>query len=301
MSAKDLRGLISALLVPYDEQGQPNEAGLRQIIRHNIDKMKIDGLYVGGSTGENFMLETATKKRIFDIVKDEVGDEVALIAQVGSANVYESIELGQYATDLGYDAISAVTPFYYKFSFDEVKQFYFDIIDAVDNRMIVYSIPFLTGVNIGVEQFAELFAREEIIGVKFTAADLYQLERLRQRFPNQLIWSGFDEMLLPAVVHKVDGAIGSTYNVNAPRARKIMQLAAAGNNDEALRYQHESNDLISAILANGLYPTIKQLLVLEGCDAGPFLSRKPMASATSAQIARAKEIHEAYIKNMPLD
>lgn len=301
MSTKDLRGLISALLVPFDEQGQPNEAGLRQIIRHNIDKMKIDGLYVGGSTGENFMLETSTKKRIFDIVKDEVGDDVALIAQVGSPNLYEAIELGQYATDLGYDAISAVTPFYYKFSFEEVKQFYFDIIDAVDNRMIVYSIPFLTGVNIGVEQFAELFARKEIVGVKFTAADFYQLERLRLRFPNHLIWSGFDEMLLPAVVHKVDGAIGSTYNVNAPRARKIMQLAAAGKNDEALHYQHESNDLISAILANGLYPTIKQLLVLEGCDAGPFLSRKPMASATSAQIARTKEIHEAYIKNMPRD
>lgn len=295
----DLRGLISALLVPYDAYGQPNEAGLRQIIRHNIDKMKIDGLYVGGSTGENFMLDGATKRRIFEIVKDEVGDAVALIAQIGSSNLYESIELGQYATELGYDAVSAVTPFYYKFSFPEVKQYYFDIVQAVDNRMIVYSIPFLTGIDIGVEQFAELFANDKIIGVKFTAADFYLLERLRLRFPDHLIWSGFDEMLLAAVMYRVDGAIGSTYNVNAPRARKIMELVKAGNNGEALRYQHESNDLISAILANGLYSTIKQLLVLEGCDAGPFLSRKPMASATEAQIARAKEIHEAYIQTMP--
>lgn len=133
----DIKGLISALLVPFTAEGKINEKGLRQIVRHNLDKMQADGLYVGGSTGENFMLDTASKKEIFAIVKDEAGDKGALIAQIGSPNLYESIELGQYATGLGYQAISAVTPFYYKFSFEEVKQYYFDIVAAVDNRMIV--------------------------------------------------------------------------------------------------------------------------------------------------------------------
>lgn len=173
MANEDLKGLISALLVPYNEDGTVNEAGLRQVIRHNIENMKIDGLYVGGSSGENFMLEKETKKQIFDIVKDEVKNEVILIAQVGGTNLYEAIELGQYATELGYDAISAVTPFYYKFSFEEVKQYYFDLVDKVDNRMIIYSIPALTGVEIGVSQFKELFENDKIIGVKFTAADFF--------------------------------------------------------------------------------------------------------------------------------
>ena len=53
---KNLKGIFSALLVSFNEDGSINEKGLRQIIRHNIDKMKVDGLYVGGSTGENFML-----------------------------------------------------------------------------------------------------------------------------------------------------------------------------------------------------------------------------------------------------
>ncbi len=114
---RDLKGIFSALLVSFNEDGTINEKGLRQIIRHNIDKMKVDGLYVGGSTGENFMLSTEEKKEIFRIAKDEAKDQIALIAQVGSVNLKEAVELGKYATELGYDCLSAVTPFYYKFSF----------------------------------------------------------------------------------------------------------------------------------------------------------------------------------------
>ena len=70
-----------------------------------------------------------------------------------------------------------------------------------------------------LEQFGELFENKKIIGVKFTAADFYLLERLRKAYPNHLIYAGFDEMMLPATVLGVDGAIGSTFNVNGIRAR----------------------------------------------------------------------------------
>ena len=75
---RNLKGIFSALLVSFNEDGSINEKGLREIIRYNIDKMKIDGLYVGGSTGENFMLSTEEKKQIFRIAKDEAKDQVAV-------------------------------------------------------------------------------------------------------------------------------------------------------------------------------------------------------------------------------
>ena len=62
---KDLKGLYSALLIPFDENGEVKEEGLRQVIEHNINVSKIDGLYVNGSSGENFLLNTAQKKQIF--------------------------------------------------------------------------------------------------------------------------------------------------------------------------------------------------------------------------------------------
>lgn len=291
---KNLTGIFSALLVSYNEDGSINEQGLRQIIRHNIDNMKVDGLYVGGSTGENFMISTEEKKEIFRIAKDEVKDQVALIAQVGSVNLKEAVELGKYATELGYDSLSAVTPFYYKFSFAEIKHYYETIIAETGNNMIIYSIPFLTGVNIGVEQFGELFQNPKVLGVKFTAGDFYLLERLKKAYPNHLIWAGFDEMMLPAVALGVDGAIGSTFNINGIRARQIFDLTRAGKLDEALAIQHTTNDLIEGILANGLYLTIKEILKLQGVDAG--YCREPMtAKATPEQIAQAKVLKEKFL------
>lgn len=291
---KNLKGIFSALLVSFNEDGSINEQGLRQIIRYNIDKMKVDGLYVGGSTGENFMLSTEEKKAIFRIAKDEAKDQIALIAQVGSVNLKEAVELGKYATELGYDSLSAVTPFYYKFSFPEIKNFYETIIRETGNKMIVYSIPFLTGVNIGVSQFAELFENPNIIGVKFTAGDFYLLERLRKAFPTHLIYAGFDEMMLPAAVLGVDGAIGSTFNVNGIRARQIFELAQQGKIKEALAIQNVTNDLIEGILGNGLYQTIKGLLEEEGIQAG--YCREPMTKALSeTQKTVVKELKAKYL------
>lgn len=295
MSHDDLKGIHSALLISINEDGTLNEEGLREIVRHNIDSMKVDGLYVGGSTGENFIIDTEMKKRIFEVVKDEVAGAVKLIAQVGGTNVYEAIELAKFTTDLNYDAISAVTPFYYPYSFEEIKEYYKMIAESVDNRLIIYSIPALTGVNISVENFKELFEIDNIIGVKFTAADFFLLERLRKACPNELILSGFDEMLLPAVVSGVDGAIGSTYNVNGIKAREIFEKTKNNDIDKARALQHETNDLIEAILNNDLYPTIKELLKLYGANAG--FSRKPMASATDEQVKVAKDIFDKYLKN----
>lgn len=292
MSQRDLKGLFSALLVSFDEDGNVNEKGLRQIIRYNIDVNHMDGLYVGGSTGENFMLSTDEKKRIFEIAKDEAKDDLTLIAQVGSVNLKESVELAHFVTELGYDAISAVTPFYYKFTFDEIKHYYDTIINGVDNRMIIYSIPFLTGVDMSLSQFGELFKNPKIVGVKFTQADFYLLERIRKTFPDKLIYAGFDEMLLPATVLGVDGAIGSTYNINGKRARQIFELAKAEKITEALGIQHVTNDLITDILDNGLYGTIKLLLQEAGVDAG--FCREPMKKYTPEMKARAKEIYKKY-------
>ncbi len=287
-----MKGIFSALLMSFDENGNINERGLREIVRHNIDEMKVDGLYVGGSTGENFMLSTQEKRKVFEIVKDEAKQKVKLIAQVGSINLKEAVELSKYATDLGYDCLSAVTPFYYKFDFQEIKDYYYTIIEESKNNMIVYSIPMLTGVNMTLDNFSELFQNEKIIGIKFTAPDFYLLERLRSKFENKFIYSGFDEMLLPALSLNVDGAIGSTFNVNGIRAREILNFVSQNNLEKAREVQKVTNDLISEISSNGLYQTLKLILEEFGVNAG--FCKKPFKKETNEMKLKAKEIFLKY-------
>lgn len=287
-----MKGIFSALLTSFDENGKINEKGVRELVRHNIDTMKVDGLYVGGSTGETFLMSTEEKKRVFEIVKDEAKDDIKLIAQVGSINLSESIELGQFATKLGYNALSAVTPFYYKFTFEEIKTYYNEIIQHTGNDMIVYSIPVLTGTSMSVEQFEQLFENEKIIGIKYTSGDMYMLERLRNKFPNHLLYNGFDECLISASVLNVDGAIGSTFNVTAPLAKEVLALVKEGKIQEALKVQSKMNGFIEEIIDNGLYQTIKQILTIQGVDAG--YCKKPFTKLTPKGIERAKEINNKY-------
>ncbi|MDY0394056.1 N-acetylneuraminate lyase [Virgibacillus halophilus] len=283
-----MKGLFSALLVPFDEKGNIKEQGLRDIVRQNIEVQQVDGLYVNGSSGENFMLSTEQKKTIFQIVSEENAGKVKLIAQVGSINLDEAVELGKYATSLGYDSLSAVTPFYYKFSFEEIKHYYETIIAETNNNMIIYAIPALTGVSMDVAQFDELFQNEKIIGVKYTDGNFFMLERLRKRYPNKLIYSGFDEMLIYGVISGVDGAIGSTYNINGKRAKQIMALCHEGKVDEAYEVQHVTNDLIEKVLDLGLYQTLKEVLNQKGFDAGTC--KKPMSGFDSSKIEEVKKL-----------
>ena len=289
---EQLKGLYAALLVPFDENGQVKEEGLKQIAKNAIEVEQLDGLYVNGSSGENFLISKEQKKQIFKVVKEAVGNDVKLIAQVGSLDLNEAIELGKYATNLGYDALSAVTPFYYPFSFEEIKQYYFDIIEATQNKMIIYAIPDLTGVNISINQFEELFDNEKIVGVKYTAPNFFLLERIRKAFPDKLILSGFDEMLVQAVISGVDGAIGSTYNVNGRRARQIYELAREGKIEEAYKIQHDTNNIIETVLSMGIYPTLKEILKTRGIDGG--VPKRPFSPFNEANRKELNQLIETY-------
>ncbi len=151
-------------MTAFNDDDTLNEQGTREMIRYNIDHNRVDGLYIGGSTGESFMLSTEERERVYKIAFEETAGAVDLIAQVGSVNLIEAKTLAKYAVDLGYKTISAVPPFYYKFSFDQIKDYYDQILEDVDAEMIIYSIPALSGVSLSLDQFTKLFENKKNCG-----------------------------------------------------------------------------------------------------------------------------------------
>ena len=285
-----MKGIFSALLGAFDAEGRPDLEGVRRVVRHNLE-LGVDGLYVCGSTGENFLMERADKEAILKTVAEEAGGKIKLIAHIGSNVVEELDALCDQAAEWGYDAVSAVTPYYYKFSAGEIRDYYRHIADRSKLPLIIYNIPLLTSVSLTREDFAVLFEHPNIMGVKFTAQDFYLLERVRTLYPDKVIYSGFDEMLLSAAVLGIDGAIGSTWNVIGHWAKALLAAVEKGNLATARLIQSNINSVVDQLLGAGLYPTLKELLALRGAACGGC--RFPMGETTIQHKAAAMALDAA--------
>jgi len=225
------KGIFPALLTPFDSRNKISETALAQLIEMNIQK-GVRGFYVCGSTAEVFLLREEERKALYRLVKDIAGDRVTLIAHVGDVSTEKAQEYARLAEELGYDAISAVAPFYYKFSFDEIKRYYFDIVSAVDLPMVVYNFPNFSGVNLSVDQIGQFLGDDRFLGVKHTSNDYFALSQFKTAFPHKVIYNGFDEMMLAGLSMGADGGIGSTYNFMADKFIRLMSLFAENRMDE---------------------------------------------------------------------
>lgn len=288
---KKFEGICAALLTPYDEMGRVNHRVLRDNVRWLI-KQGIDGFYVCGSTGEAFLLSMDERKAILDTVCQANGGEKTVIAHVGQIATGQAIELGQHARQAGVDAISSISPFYYKFSMEEIKQYYFDLMESVQMPFFIYNFPAFSGFSLTPEILDDMCACPYVAGVKFTSSDFFQLERMKKAHPKLTIWNGYDEMLLSGLSAGADGGIGSTYNVLCPAIRQIYDAYRAGDSARALKYQHIANDMISVICKLGVFPAVKAILGFEGMDFGGC--RKPFGGLDAEGTRLIKTAYDAY-------
>ena len=217
--ATNLRGVMAALLTPFDQQQALDKASLRRLVQFNIQQ-GIDGLYVGGSTGEAFVQSLSEREQVLEIVAEEAKGKIKLIAHVGCVSTAESQQLAASAKRYGFDAVSAVTPFYYPFSFEEHCDHYRAIIDSADGLpMVVYNIPALSGVKLTLDQINTL-------------------------------------VTLPGV----DGGIGSTYNIMGWRYQGIVKALKEGDIQTAQKLQTECNKVIDLLIKTGVFRGLKTVL-----------------------------------------
>ena len=274
-------GIFPALLTPFDKNNKINEKALEELIELNIKK-NVKGFYVCGSTAEVFLLTSDERRQLMKLVKDIVGNRCTLISHVGAISTDEAKRNAQHAEELGYDAISAVSPFYYKFSFNEIKNYYFDIVGSVNLPMIIYNFPNFSGVNLTSDNFSEFLTDPRFIGVKHTSNDYYAMERIIAKFPDKVMYNGFDEMFLAGISMGADGGIGSTYNFMAEKFIKMQKLVAEGNVSESQRIQKEVNVIIQALIKVGVMQGEKAVLCAMGMDFG--YARAPFAKPSDEAI-----------------
>ena len=275
------QGIFTAMITPYDENNRVDTKQLEKLVAFNLEK-GVKGFYVTGSTGEAFLLTKEERKLIMEVIKS-AAPEATVIAHVGSLNEAEAIELACHAYKLGYDAVSSVAPFYYKFSFDEIKNYYFRIADAAQLPMFVYHIPTFSGVNMGKEEMAQFLRDDRFAGIKYTSNDFFTMEQCKTNFPGKVVFNGFDEMFLAGLSMGADGAIGSTYNFMADKFVKIKALFEANDLPAAQAIQKEANRIIALLCKVGVLQAEKEILNQLGFRVGTC--RRPFGELTAEQKA----------------
>ncbi|EPB2167639.1 N-acetylneuraminate lyase [Klebsiella aerogenes] len=290
-----LRGVMPALLTPFDAQQNIDRASLRRLVRFNIEQ-GVDGVYVGGSTGEAFVQSLSEREEVLEIVAEEAKGKITLIAHVGCVSTAESQQLAAAAKRYGFDAVSAVTPFYYPFSFEEHCDHYRAIIDSADGiPMVVYNIPALSGVKLTLEQINQLVTLPGVGALKQTSGDLYQMEQIRREHPELVLYNGYDEIFASGLLAGADGGIGSTYNIMAWRYLGIVQALKEGDTAKAQQLQHECNKVIDLLVKVGVFRGLKTVLHYMDVLSVP-LCRKPFAPVEDKFQAELKALAQQLMQ-----
>jgi N-acetylneuraminate lyase len=245
-------------------------------------------VFVTGTTGECHSLSCAERIAIYDAwaaAAPAAGVEV--IAHVGSHVLEEACTLARHAAGLGFRAVSAVAPSYYRPpTLDTLIDWCAAVAAAAPALpFYYYDIPSMTGVTFPVERFlaAAPLRIPTLAGVKFTNADLVSYRRALDvagdRF--DLPW-GMDEMLLGALATGARGGVGSTYNFAMPLYLELRGALEAGDLAEARRRQSIAVAMIDTIGTHGFMGTAKALMTRLGAPVGP--ARPPHDNPTRDQV-----------------
>jgi len=270
-----LKGVVPALMTAFKhDAAQSFDAENTKKLCRFLADAGVNGLYVGGSSGEMILMSVDERKALLEAAMEAVeGTNVAIVAHVGAMSTADTLELARHAESVGADALSSVTPLYFKYTVREVTHYYERIAGETSVPVVIYNIPGMTGLSLNREQLGSLLSIPNICGMKFTCSDFCQLERLISDFPDKVFYNGADEMLLSGLAAGAHGGIGTTYNFMPEKFVKIYNDFKAGRIDEARKTQGEANEIICTILKHGGMASSKYLIQRRGIDCG--LCREP--------------------------
>ena len=101
-SVKDIRGVIPAMVTPFDENEALDLARTRALTAKLIED-GAQGLYLTGSTGEGFLCTSDERKAFVETVLDEAAGRIPVIVHVGAISTLASEDLARHAARAGAD------------------------------------------------------------------------------------------------------------------------------------------------------------------------------------------------------
>jgi 4-hydroxy-tetrahydrodipicolinate synthase len=271
-----IRGVLTAMVTPFDEGGAVDEAAARRLASHLLEHGS-HGIVVAGSTGECPTLTDAEEISLLRAVLDEVGGRATVVCGTGTNDTRHSIELTKAAAEAGADAALVVAPYYNKPNPAGIRAHFEAVAAAVPELPIIaYNIPSRVVVNMPPSLLRELGRIENVVAVKQANNDeLEQVEGLD-------LLAGNDDAFLATLELGGAGGILVASHLVGPRMREMWDAAQAGDLARAREIDAGLRVLYAALGVTTNPIPVKAALEMTGLIPSDAL-RLPLVPADGAQ------------------
>jgi 4-hydroxy-tetrahydrodipicolinate synthase len=218
-------GVGSALVTPFMNNGDLDEAAVRRLARRQIDA-GIHFLCPCGTTGESPTLNAAERLRIVDIVVEEARGTIPILSGAGGYDTKEVIHVAGEMARRGASGFLSVTPYYNKPTQEGLYQHYRAFAESTPLPIIVYNVPGRTGVNVEVSTLVRLAQIPNIVGVKEASGNVSQMCEICSALPADfIVLSGDDALTLPLMAVGGHGIISVAANEIPAEMVEMVELA----------------------------------------------------------------------------
>jgi 4-hydroxy-tetrahydrodipicolinate synthase len=274
-----LRGVIPAVITPFDIDGHIDEKALRAELDFHLS-CGVSAVCAGGSTGEGAGLSRAEVKRLNEIFVDQVRGRVPVIAGIIPDNTDEAVDLGLAAKEAGAAVLQVTAPHYlFQPGIPELVSYYSQIRERTGLDIILYNV--LPWGQVTVEGVRKLLEAGAIIAVKQSGSNIHQLADMVYHFGDEIpILSAIDDLLYPSFVLGAQGTLSAIASVLPRECVQLFNAVEQGDHVRA-RALHRQMLVIWRALEDfsGFHGRVKCAIELQGRPAGlprhPFRPARP--------------------------
>jgi len=297
MFDKDHYGkILVPMVTPFKEDQSVDYGAAVSVAERLVEDNKADSIILSGTTGEFFSMTCEERLRLFDVVKNAVGNKVPLIAGTAMISTAETISLSKKTEELGYDMVMVVSPYYTRPSQKELYNHFKEVAGAIGINMILYNLPIFAGVNLDPQTVAELAKIDNIVGIKEEAEiNPKQMTAFLNVTPESfIVYSGDDTMVLEAYAQggekRIGGIVSGGSHLIGDQLRDMIDKFLSGKVQEAAKMQQRFLPLFRSLSpGDRSNPAclLKDAMRLVGYNAG--WPRLPLLPGTEEEIAGVRK------------
>jgi 4-hydroxy-2-oxoglutarate aldolase len=245
----------------------------------------MDGVLVGGSSGESALLENDDRRQLLALARERVPQEKWLIAGIGSESTRLTIQRANDARDAGANAVLVISPHYFlkRMSESALLAHFRAVADASPLPVLLYNMPAYSHIVLSPAFVHEMAQHGNVIGMKDSAGNIPVLQQYLEAQNEQFkVLTGSGGTVVPALAAGASGAILAIALYAGPAVRKMLDLFRAGDRDAAASLQGTLTPLAMDI-AGAMGPAgIKAAMDLVGLSGGP--TRSPLLPVSAEEL-----------------